>query len=507
MLARKSALIVATDISNAILGYVTLFFISKYMSPWEYGIVGFAFGFAALFQIFGNLGFSSAHIKRVSEGKDLGTCIGTFFTVRIGLMGLMASVFVGAMIFWKFVMGRGFESSIHETAIYLMFGYCVLSIISSSLLSTFNAKRDIAKAQIPLFFEVLVRAAATIFVAVNGYGALALVSTYLVGWGVKVLSALIFFRGYPVKKPSKSCFKDYSVFAFPMIIVVACSTIMTNIDKVLIQLFWSSTDVGYYFAAFKLTRFINIFTIAIGTLLFPTYSMLHANNDMKGIRRLTFQSERYLSMIVFPMVFGIVVLAEPAVFILLSGWMPAVPILQILPFFVLLAALERPYQSQFLGMNLPKIARNRILIMVCSNVLLNIVLIPKEIQSLGLNLAGMGAKGAAVATVVSYGVGLIYSRIMIWKISKIKGNPRIILHALAAGIMAFILYFIIYNMNVVSIITRWYHLLGFALLGLGIYIIILFLFNEFTKNDFHFFIDTLNIKKMFRYVNDEMREK
>ena len=76
-----------------------------------------------------------------------------------------------------------------------------------------------------------------------------------------------------------------------------------------------------------------MFTVAMGALLFPTYSALHAYNNMKGIHTLTFKSERYLSMIVFPMVFGMVILAEPATRILLSNWLPAVPILQILPFF------------------------------------------------------------------------------------------------------------------------------------------------------------------------------
>jgi O-antigen/teichoic acid export membrane protein len=415
----------------------------------------------------------------------------------------MASITIGAIFFWKYVMGRGFESPTHEIALYIMLGYWILHILALSFRSTFQARKEIAKAQIPMFFETLVRVAVTIYVALAGFGAIALAFTYIVGDIIFFLSSLYFSRGYPVKKPSRDYFKDYSKFAFPLIIVVACSTIMTNIDKVLIQLFWSASDVGYYFAAFNLSSFINMFTMAIGMLLFPTFSALHANKDIKGIRKLTFQSERYLSMIVFPMVFGMIILAEPAVFILLSGWMPAVPILRILPFFVLLAALEQPYQSQFLGMNRPKLARNRILIMVFLNVVLNLILIPKDIRILGLNLAGMGARGAAVATVVSYGSGLMYSRFVAWKLTGIKGNPRIALHLLAASMMAGVLYWL----NTIIFIARFYHLLAFAAIGLGIYLGVLYLLREFTKEDFHFFLDTLNIKKMFRYIKEEIRGK
>jgi len=508
MIARKSALIVITKILDSALAYIALFFITAYMSPGDYGIVSFALGFAGLFSIFGTLGFNNAHTKKVSEGKDLGKCIGTFLTTKALLTVLTVSLLIGTIFYWKFIMGRGFESPEHELAVYIVTGFWVLKLISDSFITTFSARKEIAKAEIPYLFGVVIRASATIYVALAGFGALALAFTHVAGQLALLMAVLFFFRKYPIKKPSLEYFKEYSKFAIPLAIVSVCSIIMTNIDKVLIQLFNSSVDVGYYSSAFRLSNFIHMFTLSIGALLFPTFSMLHANNDIAGIRKLASKSERYLSMIVFPMVFGMVVLAGPAVLILLNGWMPAAAILQILPFFVLFAALERPYQSQFLGTNQPKITRNRVIIMVFINVLLNIVLIPKDIQMLGgIQLAGMGARGASIATVASYGVGLIYSRVMAWKLNKIKGDPRIILHFMAAGVMAAIIYVVLYRLNFIIYLTRWYHLILFSLFGLAIYIGILFLLSEFKKDDFHFFIDTLSIKKMFKYVKEELRGK
>ncbi len=507
MIARKSALIITVNIFNALLGYIALYFIARYMSPEAYGIMAFAYSFVALFTIFGKFGFDQAHIKRVSEGKDLGRCIGASITTKIALLSLMTVIIIAAIFFWKMIMNRGFETSTHETAVYIMIGYWVIHLFTLTFINTFRGKKEIAKAEIPLFFETFIRVIVTIYIALTGFGAIALVLTYIAGDIVFLLFSLYFFRGYPVKKPSRDYFKSYYTFALPMIIVVSSTVIMTNIDKVLIQLFWSAADVGYYFAAFRLSRFINVFTIAIGMLLFPTISHMYSKNDMPGIKRLTIQSERYLSMIVFPMVFGMVVLAEPTVAILLSQWLPAIPILQILPFFALLVALERPYQSQFLGMNRPKLSRNRVIIMVCSNVFLNILLIPKDIQMFGLTLVGMGAKGAAIATVISYGLGLIYSRFIAWKLTNIKGYSKILLHALASIIMATILNLMLYTYNMIELITRWYYLLGFALFGLGIYLGILYLFKEFSKQDFNFFIDAINIKKLSTYMKEEIRKK
>ena len=120
MIARKSALIVAINIVNGILGYVGLFFIARYMAPGDYGIIGFALGFVGLFLVLGNLGFDAAHVKRISEGKRLDECIGTYFFIKMGLAGLFASVTIGAILFWKFVLNRGFESPAHESAVYIM---------------------------------------------------------------------------------------------------------------------------------------------------------------------------------------------------------------------------------------------------------------------------------------------------------------------------------------------------------------------------------------------------
>jgi len=507
MIARKSVLIVTTKLLNGSLGYLGLFFIARYMEPADYGIISFAIGFVTILTILTNLGFVSAHIKRISEGKELGRCIGTFLSVRAVLITSALAVFFTGLFIWTNVLGRGFETSMHLQAVYIILIFWIFSQIIQSFSATFQAKKEIARHQLPFLINGVVRTSAIIYVAISGYGVLELAWAYVAGEFVHLLITFLFFRKYPIKKPTKSHIKSYRVFAFPLMIVSTSSIIMSNIDKILIQLFWSSADVGYYFAAFRVSNFIIMFTAAIGMLTFPTYSKLHAAGDINQIKKLTYDSERHLSLIVFPMVFGLIILAEPTAFILLSGWMPAVPLLQILPFVVLFKTLATPYLSQFNGMNRPELNRNRMVIMVICNLILNFLLIPKDIQMLGINLFGLGAKGAAIATVVSFAAGLVYTRIMSYKLIGEKGNIRIVIHAFAAIVMAGALYILLYNFDLILWITRWYNLLFFAAFGLGIYLGILALFKEFTKEDFFFYMETLNIKKMFKYISSEFKDK
>ena len=502
MIARKSALIIATQLANGILGYIGLKFIALYMQPWEYGIIGFAYGFVALFSLFGKLGFNLAHVKRVSEGKDISQCIATFAVTKTFLAGLMAAVVIGSIGIWKYVIGRGFESPLHEQAVYVMLAYFVLLTLAQSMIITFNARKEIAKSQLPYFAYNFVRIIATIFVAFYGFGVLALAYTYLLGEVFHFMLALLFFRGYPVGRPSLPLFKEYVSFAVPMAIATASWLIMTNIDKVFIQLFWGAEQVGQYFAVFNLSRFIILFASSVSLLLLPTFSEHHAKNNVGEIKRLVLQSERYISMIVFPIIVTMIVLANPIINILLSGkYFPALSVLQILPLFVLIEVLSRPYDSQLQGMNMPKIARNRVLLMMGINVALNLVLIPRDIQSIGLSLAGMGMEGAAIATVVSYFAGLVYLRIQAWRLTGITGNPRVLIHAAAAAFTGFLVWY----MNIA--IGRWYELLFAALFSFGVYFLLLFLVREFKKEDFDLFADTINPKKMMTYIKEELRSK
>jgi O-antigen/teichoic acid export membrane protein len=468
------------------------------------GIISFAYGFVALFTIFSNLGIDQAHIKRVSEEINPDQCISTFATLKVLLTGFMSLLLISAVFVWKYLLGRGFESTEHETAVYIMLIYFILWSFTQIFLVTYRARKEIAKAQLPMFFETLGRVVATIFIVINDLGVIALAWTYVFGEICVLLTCFIFFRGYKInfQKPTIEYLKLYASFAIPMAIVVASTKIMTNIDKVLIQFFWSATEGGNYFAVYRLSKFIDMATKAIGMLLFPTISTLYIKKNLNQIKDLAYKAERYLSMIIFPIVFFMIFMSEPIVHIMLSDkFYPAIPILQILPIFALFDALEKPYQMKLLGMNLPHFTRNRILLMVFINIILNLILIPKDIKSLGIPLFGLGAVGAAIATVSAYFIGLIYTRIIIWKVSNITINIRIILHLIAASLMGLIITLL---NNYVFQVNRWYELVFFGIIALCIYFLILYILQEFSREDFNLFMDTLNMKKMSKYIKYEL---
>ena len=177
--------------------------------------------------------------------------------------------------------------------------------------------------------------------------------------------------------------------------------------------------------------------------------------------------------------------------------------MQILPLFALLDALERPYQTRLLGMNLPNFARNRMLLMVGLNILLNLLLIPRDIKSLNIKLAGMDGEGAAIATVAAYLAGLLYTRIVIYRMDGTGMNFSVVKHFVAALLMGMVAGYI----SKFYLIQRWYELLAFSLFALLIYLFFLILMKEFNREDWNLFLDTINPAKMISYIKEEVTRK
>ncbi|MDI6855852.1 MAG: flippase [Candidatus Thermoplasmatota archaeon] len=501
MIARKSTLIFGFNIISALLGYVGLFFVARFMGAYPLGIVGFAFAFVTTFSFIADLGFDGAHVKRISEGKELNKCLGTFFTIKAILVVVMATCILGSVFVWKFLLGRGFESREHELVLYIMLFYIVLWSFSKFFLITFCARQETAKFQIPYFTETFSRVLITIPIAVLGLGVIVLASSYVIGVVLMLLVSLWLFRNYTIGKYDKEYFRSYLSFALPVFFIIAISVIAVNIDTVMIQLFWSSKEVGYYFGVQKINNFVIMISGAVGALLFPTLSSYHAENKIKEIAILTQKAERYISLVIFPIIAFIIALAPQIIIVILSAeFLPAVTVLQTLALYTVLVSINSPYWLQFGAINLPKLGAKIAGTVALLNIALNMIFIPPAI--FGVRFLGLGAFGAALTTVISACVGILISRFYVKKLTNTTTNPKIFIHLLVACLTALLLYLLAQTLP----LDRFYSLILAGLLCVGIYLGILYCLREFTKEDYHFFLDTLSPKKMFRYIREELRQ-
>jgi len=528
MIARKSFLIVASRILVQFIGWIGLVVLAKLwgnFAPDALGIIGFAMAFIAMFDIISDLGFYQAHIKRISEGKDLGTCIGTFAAIKILLTTLMVSVVLLAIFIWKNLFKNDFYDATTESVVYVIILYYVFANLCQIATTTFEARKEIAKREVTYLFECIktplmimvafagvtaVNISSPIiwpqllqpireFVASHAVGSLAM--TYVFAVLASLIVGLWLLRSYPIKKPSWKLGGEYVSFALPIMLISIIGVISINIDKIMIGYFWTSTEVGYYFSVQQIIQMIMIFHIAVGTVLFPTFSEFHAKRDFKKIKEAVYTSERYTSMVMVPPVIFIIIFTYPIVGTLLSSaFYPAASTLIVLALYVFILSLIRPLSALISGINKPTIGAKIGVVMCSINIVLNYLFIPKNgfLYYFGV----CGPVGAAFATLFSGLFGFILFRYTIRKLVGVKIiYTHILRHIIAGLVMALALYPLSISMPTI----QWYYLIVFAFMGLGIYLGVLYIIKEFNKKDFNFFLDLLRPKEMVRYMASELR--
>jgi len=534
MIARKSMIIVISQFLMRFFGWISLVILANLwgaFSPTALGIIGFAMSFLGLFTLISDLGFNSAHIKRVSEGKDLGTCLGTYTTIKLILVGIMAAVVIIGIFIWKNILHQGFTDATTESVIYVFLLYYVFMNLATIGLCTFEGTREVAKRQIAAIFENVLKVPLSILVALAGVSIAGVVSiTPKINWpdileplrlfiethaigslsmaytfgGLAVLVICVWFlRKYPWKRPNWDFFKSYSYFAVPVMLISIISTINLNIDKVMVGYFWTATEVGYYFAAQQLIQMLFVFSFALGIVLFPTLSRYHAQKDFEKIKQTTRLAERYLSMVIMPVIGIIILFVHPVLLIMLnSSFLPAATVMIVLLVNTIIYDLMIPYQSLITGMDKPSITAKIGFSMCLLNIVLAFLFIPQQglLSPVGIN----GPAGAATATLISSLFGFIWLRFTVKKMAGIavlqSHTPR---HIIAAVGMGGVLYYL----NLFFPLIHWYHLIAYSLAGLGIYLAILYILREFKKKDLLFFLSLLRPKELLSDIRSELKTK
>ncbi len=447
MIARKSALIIITQFFTRSLGWIGLLILAKLwggFAPEALGVIGFAMSFVGIFNIISDLGFGQAHVKRISEGKDLGTCIGTFFTIKIILTNAMILIVLLTIVLLEYVLHQGFHDATKQSVVFVFIIYYSLLSVQQIASCTFNGKGEIAKMQITAMFENLVKVPLMIVVAAAGVGLIgiapvvvwpslleptrqflsghpigSLAMAYVFGIITTVVIGFWFLRKNPWKKPDWNLGRNYLTFAMPMLLYSIITTIATNIDKLIIGYFWTATEVGYYYSVYQILQIILVISVAINTVLFPAYSEYNANKDVEKIKKTTNIAERYISLVTIPIAVIIILFVNQVISIMLnSAFLPAAPALIALTVYALLSSLMAPYYSLIAGLNKPKLYGKIGLGVGLINIGSNFLLIP---QWSPLAFTGIiGPTGAAMSMVISIFIGFVWIRFSAKKLTGIR---------------------------------------------------------------------------------------
>lgn len=497
MLGRRSFILFLSRMLTAALAYVGLYFMTRPpLGPEIYGTLSYTLAFVATFNAVADLGFSSAHIKKLSEGGDPDECVSTFAAIKLVLTGLMVLLILSSVFVWTGPLGHVLTDTSMDI-ILLFVLYQVLYDISSIATITFQAKMEMAKMPLVTLVDPIVRLPLVIMVALTAGGVLELAYAYVIGAMAVVLVAmyLLFREGIKWKRPV--LWRSYYTFALPLIVISIISTVSASADKLIIGAFWTSTDVGLYTAPAVFLGVFATVSTAVSTLTFPSFSKLHAEGNLEEIRRTSKRAERYIAMIGLPISLLIIMFPYQVCEVLLgplfisSG--DAIGIMAITNFLVMLNAV---HSSQIVAVGRPDISARITVFTVGVNIALMLLFIPQD----GL---GLGFVGAALALLIGNVLGFLLVRYTVWRLTRTALNFRLGLHVLAGAITMAVLF----ALDLVISIDRFYTLILFGLVAFAVHLPALALLKEFTREDLNYFLELINLRKMASYIVGELKGK
>ncbi|MDQ1253478.1 MAG: hypothetical protein QG646_2645 [Euryarchaeota archaeon] len=356
-----------------------------------------------------------------------------------------------------------------EATYYIRIGsFLILSnVIESISLIYFRVFRQIKRFSYLTLLETFAKLLFILILLKLGYGLFGVIAATLI-----VQSIVFFIATFTIVAqigfiiPRFSYIREYLQFSLPLTPIALIRWVTESSDRYLVTYFLGLGSVGVYSAACSIGNLIQLLVSPLQLILLPEISKLFDENKIDQVRIYMSHSLRYFLLITIPAVFGISALAKPLLGVFtteefLSGWF-------VIPIIALSGLMAGIFQIFVNIIFLVKETRSITYINIVaatSNVILNILLIPSY-----------GIGGAAVSTLISYFMMIVLCIHVSMKHFVFDFHFYDIVKSIFSSIVMylFVSHFIISNI---------YELFGIAVMGIVVYIFLMFIVGGFSKHE------------------------
>ncbi|MBO5935011.1 MAG: lipopolysaccharide biosynthesis protein [Clostridia bacterium] len=269
-------------------------------------------------------GFGSSLIqKKDSDNLDFSSVL--YFQLGASLI-LYLILFVSSPLIASF-FGDGYELL---SPVLRVLGLRIPLTAINNVQQAFVSKKMIFK---KFFFSTIIGTACSavvgIYMAYKGFGVWALVGQYLTNTVMDTVILGLTIHWKPELKFSWKRLKELFSYGWKILVAGLIGETYNELRSIIIGKLYTSNDLAFFDKGKQIPNLIvtNINT-SISNVLFPAISNAQNNPiDVKNITRRAIKTSAY---IMCPMMFGLAVVAEPLITLLLTEkWLPCVPYLQI----------------------------------------------------------------------------------------------------------------------------------------------------------------------------------
>lgn len=302
--------------------FIIQIFLARLLSPNDYGIIALITVFIALANVFVQSGFNTALIqKQTADEKDFSSV----FYISLLVAGLLyILLFLSAPLIASFYEVKELVNIIRVLSITLFFG--AFNSIQNAIVSR---KMDFKKLFYSSLGAVIISGIVGVIFAYKGFGVWALVFQQLINQ-ISICIILFFtVKWYPKLLFSFERLKVLFSFGGKLLCSALLDTGYREMTNLIVGKVYSPTTLGYYNRGYQFPSLIvNNFNGSIQSVLFPALATVQDNKIR--VKELIRRAIVISSYIIFPLMIGLGVIAEPMIkLILTEKWLSCIPFLRI----------------------------------------------------------------------------------------------------------------------------------------------------------------------------------
>lgn len=309
-------------ITAQLVTFIITIILARILTPGDYGAVSLILVFITLANVFVSNGLGESLIqKQNATERDFSTIFWCSFT---------SSVFLYILLYFAApIIAQFYGIDILCPLIRVLAIKLPISSVSTVQHAYVSKHMQFRKFFFSTLGGTIVSGIVGVVMASLGFGPWAVVAQYLVNTTIDTIVLLFTVPWRPRLWFEWESAKELLSFGWKMMLSAFINTAYGEIRSLIIGKVYSSEDLAQYKRGHQFPHlFITNINTAVSAVIFPALSLV--NDDVSEIKRLTRKSMIVTSYLIFPIMVGLGVVAEPLVrFLLTDKWLPCVPFIQL----------------------------------------------------------------------------------------------------------------------------------------------------------------------------------
>ncbi|MDR0894093.1 MAG: lipopolysaccharide biosynthesis protein [Prevotellaceae bacterium] len=302
--------------------FILTILLGRILSPNDYGLLAMLIVFIALAQTVIDSGYSNALIqKKEKQEVDFSTAF---------YLNLSMSILIYLIFFFSAPWIATFYEQPQLVSITRVFAlFLITNTFGAIQMTRLVISLDFKRLAIASLIATIVSGSVGLWMAFHGFGVWTLVYQSLIENVVLVATLWVYTRWIPKRMFSWQSFRELFSFGSNIMFSNLLHTIYTNMYSLVIGKLFNASILGYYNRAYTLGQFpVQNFGNVVAKVLYPI--LCKYQDDNERFNHIFTNYLRIASFLMFPLMIGLAVLAEPTISVLLTNkWLPAVPLFQI----------------------------------------------------------------------------------------------------------------------------------------------------------------------------------